>query len=100
VKSGFELTETADRELWSIWSYIAHDNPDAADRLSARLHTAMNRLVEFPYLGHIREDLPAGLRIFSADDYQIIYDPETDPLQIIHIAGPYQDVEALASPKS
>lgn len=97
MRSGFELSETADGELWAIWSYIARNNPDAADRLLARLNTAMNRLVEYPYLGHARAGLASGLRIFTVGDYQIIYRPETDPLQIVHIAGPYQDVHALAS---
>jgi plasmid stabilization system protein ParE len=48
VRSGFELTETADRELWAIWSFIALDDPDAADRLTARLNAAKNRLAQYP----------------------------------------------------
>jgi plasmid stabilization system protein ParE len=83
--------------LWAIWSFIALDDPDAADRLTARLNAAMNRLAQYPYLGHVRDGLAAGLRIFSVGNYQIVYRPGSDPVQVVHIAGPYQDVHTLAA---
>ncbi|HEY4943368.1 MAG TPA: type II toxin-antitoxin system RelE/ParE family toxin [Rhizomicrobium sp.] len=46
-----EWTAPADRDLDEIWTYIAEDNIDAADRTADRLRQAAEGLARHPALG-------------------------------------------------
>jgi toxin ParE1/3/4 len=53
----------ADADLDSIWSYIASDNLDAAERLMARIRAAFALLVQNPRAGRDRSEFAPGLRV-------------------------------------
>jgi toxin ParE1/3/4 len=55
--TSWELSQEALDDLDAIWTYIARDNPGAADKLEADIFVACERLVRFPSLGHKRPDL-------------------------------------------
>lgn len=57
MKSRYQLSRNAARDLESIWDYIASDNLDAADELAAKFRSAMEGLAENPEIGHLRQDL-------------------------------------------
>jgi plasmid stabilization system protein ParE len=48
-----EIRELSDE----IWTHIAEDNIDAADRFEDRFHQAMEMLGRMPGLGHRRSDV-------------------------------------------
>lgn len=53
-------------------------------------------LARNPELGHIRRDLTSKLvRFWPVYSYLIIYDPATQPLEIVRILSGYRDVAAL-----
>ena len=54
--SGYALTPLARADIFDIWSYIADDNEDAANRV-------VSRLTRYP-------------------NYTVVYRPETSPLQV------------------
>lgn len=94
--SGFVLTPQARDDLEEIWSYIARDSPEAADRVMERMRAAMRRLAGMPGMGHLREDLADEmLRAWPLYAYLIVYRPETDPLQVIRVVSGYRDLSAL-----
>src|SRR5258708_5248530 len=97
--SGFRFTREAFGDLFSIWTYIARHNPEAADRVEHTVLDACSFLAKGPLAGHIREDLTAlPLRFWSVrryPNYIIVYDPATTPLQIIRILHRKRDVEQL-----
>ena len=85
----YRLTSKAEEDLFGIWSFIARDNPDAADRVEAAIFDACAFLAAAPLRGHLRRDLSSlTVRFWTVlryPNYVIVYDPGTDPLQIIRI---------------
>lgn len=43
-----KLTRTAERDLWSIWDYIASDSEAKADKFIKELQEKILRLDQFP----------------------------------------------------
>ena len=92
----YRLTPAAEDDLFDIWAYIAADNCDAADHLESDLVVACQRLAERPELGHFRRDLTDKPVRFLAvrSAYLIVYDPATEPLEIIRILHGARDASA------
>ena len=60
------------------------------------LRDAIERLVEVPGLGHVREDLgDATLRAWTVHRYVIVYQEDTDPLTIVRVLSGYRDIGAI-----
>jgi antitoxin ParD1/3/4/toxin ParE1/3/4 len=99
--SGFVLTPEAEADLQDIWSYIAPDNLDAADKLETDIKTACIWLAAKPERGHFRRDLTGKpVRFWTVRKrYLVVYDPVTKPLQIIRILHGARDTENLLSEK-
>jgi antitoxin ParD1/3/4 len=87
--SSYQFTPQAARDLLDIWSFIAQDNLDAADRLETAVFRACDLLAESPYAGQVRKDLtPLPLRFWVVHPYRnylIVYDPESNPLHVVRI---------------
>jgi plasmid stabilization system protein ParE len=83
-------------DLLEIWEHIARDNLDAADRVEQEIGQAVSLLARNPGLGHLRRDLTTKpVRFWPIYSYLIIYDPATQPLEIVRILSGYRDVVAL-----
>jgi len=52
----------AEEDMIAIWSYVAQQDPMAADRLLRELGTRLKLLSDYPLAGPIREDMPDGIR--------------------------------------
>lgn len=63
--SVYALTLLAKADIFDIWSYIADDSVDAADRVEQAIYDACAFLAEAPMLGHSRPDLTTRLLRFS-----------------------------------
>jgi plasmid stabilization system protein ParE len=85
----YSLTPKAKADLRSIWSYIAADNVEAADRVEEAIYDACLFLAKSPLRGHPRKDLSKlPVRFWTVlryPKYVIIYDPADKPLNIIRI---------------
>ena len=66
-------TRQAREDLISIWSYIAADNPAAADRVLDAIDRRCARLRENPQLGPARPDIAPELRYLPVGSYLIFY---------------------------
>ncbi len=75
----FVLTPSARNDLREIWSYIASDNLDAADRVENAIYAACAQLAKTLALGHVRRDLTSLPVLFWTvvrhPSYVIVYDP-------------------------
>ena len=81
--SGYVLSRDAERDLEDLWDYIAEENVEAADRLTARLFDAFEELGRFPGLGHKREDLTNFPVLFwPVGNYLIIYGQSNPPSRL------------------
>jgi plasmid stabilization system protein ParE len=80
-------------DLLEIWEYIARDDLDAADRVEAEIHLAISKLARNPGIGHWRRDLTSKqVRFWPIYSYLIIYDPNTQPLEVVRILSGYRDL--------
>jgi toxin ParE1/3/4 len=73
----FRLAASAVADLNGISAYLGDRNPAAADRVFDVLYQTFELLGEFPDLGMLRNDLLAGLLVFSpprpAHNYVVVY---------------------------
>jgi len=87
--SSYLLTPQAEDDLYTVWSFIAQDNIEAADRVEAQIYAACGFLASAPQAGHVRHDLTARpVRFWTVPrfpNYVIVYDPTSTPLRIIRI---------------
>jgi plasmid stabilization system protein ParE len=85
----YRLTPKAKGDLRSIWSYIAADNVESADRVEGAIYDACAFLAKTPLRGHPRKDLTKlPVRFWTVLRYRkyvIVYDPVDKPLKIIRI---------------
>jgi len=87
--SGYALTPLAKADIFDIWSYIATESENAADRVEQAIYNACAFLAEGHLRGHFRPDLTARtLRFWTLTrypNYTVVYRPETTPLQIVAV---------------
>ena len=87
--NAFVLTPLARADLFAIWSYIASDNEDAADRVEDAIFSACAFVAPTPLRGHMRPDLTRrNLRFWTLvryPNYTVVYRPDTMPPQVIAI---------------
>lgn len=96
--NSFRLSPEAARDIEEIWEYLARDSVRAARRVRLELLAACRRLAQHPGLGHRREDLTDKPVLFwPVYSYLIIYNPATEPLEIVRILHGTQDLPRLLS---
>src|SRR5579864_3215013 len=87
--SVYVLTPLAKADIFEIWSYIANDSEDAANRVEQAIYDACAFVAEAPMRGHSRPDLTSRpLRFWTLTrypNYAIVYRPETAPLQVVAV---------------
>jgi antitoxin ParD1/3/4 len=97
--SSYQFTHQAVDDLFEIWSYIAGDDLDAANRVEEAIYTACAFLADTPLAGRIREDLTSlPMRFWLVQPYRshwIVYNPGTKPLQVIRIIHAARDLPPL-----
>ncbi len=95
----YQLTPAADADLDEIWVFVAEDaGVSRADTLEQELHEAMQRLGDFPGIGHVRHDLADEvLRFWPVHQFLIVYRAEERPVQIVRVLHSARDVQAILS---
>jgi plasmid stabilization system protein ParE len=97
--SGYALTPLAKADIFDIWSYIARENEDAANRVEQAIYDACGFLADGPLRGHSRPDLTTRLLRFWTltryPNYTVVYRPETAPLQIIAVLHGKRNIERM-----
>ena len=87
--SGYALTPLAKADIFDIWSYIAKESENAADRVEQAIYDACAFLAEGHLRGHSRPDLTArNVRFWTLTrypNYTVVYRPETSPLQVVAV---------------
>lgn len=95
----YQFTPQAAGDLFEIWTFIARDNPDAADRVEEAIFRACDLLSGSPLAGSVRKDLtPLPLRLWVVHPYSkyvIVYDPEKKPLPIIRVLHGARDLSSV-----
>jgi plasmid stabilization system protein ParE len=92
-----QLTKRAINDLREIWDYIEADGGTAiAAKVAAELNGAFAQLAARPEMGHARPDARnQRFRFWRVNRFMIAYFPDTEPLQIVRIAGARRDFRKL-----
>jgi plasmid stabilization system protein ParE len=87
--SAHALTPLAKADIFGIWSHIAVDSEDAANRVERAIYEACAFVAEAPLRGHSRADLTTrSLRFWTLTrypNYTVVYRPETPVLQVVAV---------------
>ena len=59
--TGYRFAPEAAADLIEIWSYIARDSIDAADRVESAFYDACAFLAQTPRSGHVRKHSTAAM---------------------------------------
>jgi plasmid stabilization system protein ParE len=97
--STYALTPLAKADIFEIWSYIAEESKNAADRVEQAIYDACAFVAEAPMRGHSRPDLTTrSLRFWTLTrypNYTLVYRPETAPLQVVAILHGKRNIRRL-----
>lgn len=92
----YQLTPEAQAQVDAIGAFIAEDSLEAALKVYDALEKSYEQLARMPEMGHTREDLTdRPLKFWSVYSYLVVYDPASDPLQIIAVLHGARDVERV-----
>jgi addiction module RelE/StbE family toxin len=78
------FTHSAQRDLVRLREFIAEKNPPAARKISQRLVTSINRLVDLPEMGVDAEGID-GVQDLITADYVVRYAVLEDEIYILRI---------------
>ncbi|MBD2772952.1 type II toxin-antitoxin system RelE/ParE family toxin [Iningainema tapete] len=81
----FTRTAKTEEDLIEIWTYIAADNPAAADRLLDQIDAKCQMLADNPGLGQARPDIAPQLRYFPVGRYLILYRVISEGIEVVRI---------------
>lgn len=79
-----QFTHSAQRDLGRLRDFIAEKNPQAAERISARLRQSIQRLVDQPEIGINVAELP-GVQDLISGEYIVRYIVLGDAIYILRI---------------
>jgi toxin ParE1/3/4 len=91
----YRVSDDARSDLDDIWSYIALDNTEAADRFLVAILSRFPKLAAMPQMGRSREELSANLRSFSVGQYVIFYRPIENGVEITRVLHGARDFPPL-----
>lgn len=78
-------TRQAEEDLLEIWSFLAEDNPAAADELLDEIDRTCVSVAPMPHAGRAREELAASLRSLPVGNYVIFYRPDDEGIVVIRV---------------
>jgi toxin ParE1/3/4 len=92
----YRISRLANADIEEICDRIANDKPDAADRLDDRIHRAIERLADFPGMGHNRADVKdKRYRFWVVASYVIAYRVEESELLVVRVLHGARDFRRL-----
>jgi toxin ParE1/3/4 len=101
VKRRFWLTPEARADLREILLSVAEDSPNAAERLRSELYEALQRLGQFPGIGHFHEELLGRrYRFWNFYSYVVCYVWREKPIQIIAVVHGARELAAFLATRT
>ncbi len=91
----YTFASAARSDLVDIWSHVAKNSPDAADRLIDSLYERFSLLSQHPLMGESRPDLSDHVRQFSVGAYVVFYVPTHAGIRVVRVLHGSRDVPAI-----
>ena len=90
--NNFDLSKRAEADVDDIWTYIARNDRQAADRVVDSIYDRFAMLARQPDLGESAGHLTAGLRRTFAGKYVVYYEIEPNRVLIRRVLHGARDV--------
>lgn len=91
----YELAEAARNDLKNIWTYIAENNPNSADKFMRQFAMKFQLLADNPKIGRTHDKFVFNLRSFPYKDYVIFYFPVENGVEIYRVLHGARDIDSL-----
>src|SRR6266851_1504535 len=85
-------TPRARRDLADIWSFVARDSPESADRLIDQIGQKCDLLATFPEMGRRRDDIAPNLRSIPVGNYVVFYRAAPNGIEVIRVLHGARDL--------
>jgi len=89
------ISRKAIEDLSDLWSYIALDNPNAADKFVDQLYESCKNLAVMPQMGRVRNELLPDLRSLTYKGYIIFYRVNDSRFEIIRVLNGCMDIDSM-----
>lgn len=84
----------AEADILDIWSFIAEDSIDQADRWVEALDEILSLWARQPLMGRERDELMPGLRSFPFGRYVVFYATWTDGIDVVRVLHSSRDLNS------
>lgn len=92
----YDLSAEAQADLFGIWSHIAEDSIELANRIESEFHSLFASLGRMPRMGHARKDLTRRpVLFFPLYSYLVVYEPDVTPIRIMAVLRGKRDVKRI-----
>src|SRR5947207_581993 len=92
----YDLSAEAQTDLFGIWSHIAEDSVELANRIENEFHSLFGSLGRMPRMGHARKDLTGRpLLFFPLYSYLVVYEPNVSPIRIMAVLRGKRNVKRI-----
>jgi plasmid stabilization system protein ParE len=92
----YEVSAEAQNDLFEIWTRIAEDSIELADRIDAEFHELFASLGRMPGQGHVRKDLTKRpVLIFPMYSFLVVYQPDIKPIRIMAVLRGRRNVKRI-----
>lgn len=81
-------------DLLELWTYIAQDDPDAADRMLDRIAAKLDLVAQRPLMGRARPELGESLRSVIAGNVVLFYRPHSGGIALVRVLSRYRDLDS------
>jgi plasmid stabilization system protein ParE len=93
----YELSVEAQDDIFEIWSRIASDSVDLANRIESEFHELFASLGRMPRRGHKRTDLTKRPVLFSTlYSFVVVYQPDVKPIRIMAVLRGKRNVKRVS----
>ena len=92
----YTVAPQAEDDLLDVWTFVAHGNPGAADRLIDTFYNQFRTLAKQPGMGRRRPEFRGGnYRSFPIGNYIVFYEPFDDHIEIARVLHGARDLPSL-----
>lgn len=81
-----EITQEAEDDLINIFTYTSTNYSDGqAKKYLLKFDAAFQFVIQEPYAGHVRSDVPENYKCWKVEKHVIIYRVEADRIYVIRV---------------
>jgi len=92
----YQISAEAEDDLFEIWTRIARDSIDLADRIDGEFHSLFTSLGRMHRQGHGRNDLTSRSVLFlPLYSFLVVYQPDVVPVRIIAVLRAKRNVKRI-----